>query len=52
MKIYKEVTDELTGIKVIQLEEGGKISWIPTDLTNTDYQEYLASLEATELEAE
>jgi hypothetical protein len=42
MKIYKEVTDELTGIKVIQLEEGEKTSWIPTDPANSDYQAYLA----------
>jgi hypothetical protein len=26
--------------------------WIPTDPANSDYQEYLASLEATEPEAE
>jgi hypothetical protein len=27
-------------------------AWIPTDPANRDYQEYLASLEATEPEAE
>jgi len=45
MKIYKEITDELSGGKVIQFEEGERIGWIPTDPNNPDYQEYLASLE-------
>jgi hypothetical protein len=44
MKIYKEITDELTGIQVIQLEEDEKISWIPTDPANSDYQAYLFSI--------
>jgi hypothetical protein len=44
MKIYTEITDELTGIKVIQFEEGETIGWIPTDPANSDYQAYLAYL--------
>jgi hypothetical protein len=46
MKIYTEIIDELTGAKIIQFEEGEKIGWIPTDPANSDYAEYLESLEA------
>lgn len=45
MKKYTELTDEITGEKVIQFEEGDKIGWIPTDPANSDYQEYLKTLE-------
>ena len=48
MRIYKEVTDEVTGLKVIQFEDGDKIGWIPCELANSDYQAYLATL-ASEL---
>jgi hypothetical protein len=41
MRTYTELTDELTGNKVIQYEEGDKIGWIPCDPANTDYQAYL-----------
>jgi hypothetical protein len=49
MKIYKEITDELSGLKFIEFEEGEKIGWIPADPANGDYQEYLASLEEDEV---
>jgi hypothetical protein len=45
MKIYKEITDEVTGKKTIEFTEGEKIGWIPTDPANSDYQEYLKSLD-------
>jgi hypothetical protein len=41
MRTYTELTDELTGHKVIQFEEGDKIGWIPCDPANSDYQRYL-----------
>ena len=41
MRTYTELTDELTGQKVIQFEEGDKIGWIPCDPANSDYQRYL-----------
>ena len=44
---YSEVTAELSGIKFIQrINEDGSVSSIPTDPANSDYQAYLASLEA------
>jgi hypothetical protein len=47
MRKYTKLTDEVTGQKVIQFEEGEKIGWIPTDPSNSDYQAYLQSLEVT-----
>jgi len=44
MRTYTELTDELTGHKVIQFEEGDKIGWIPCEPANSDYQAYLATL--------
>jgi hypothetical protein len=41
MITYTELTDELTGKKVIQFQEGDKIGWIPCNLSNSDYQRYL-----------
>jgi hypothetical protein len=41
MRTYTELTDELTGKKIIQFEEGEKIGWIPCDPANSDYQRYL-----------
>ena len=46
MRKYTELTDEVSGKKVIQFEEGEKIGWIPCDLSNSDYQEYLNPREA------
>jgi hypothetical protein len=38
---------ETEGNSVIKATNSdGKISWIPTDLANSDYQAYLAQLEA------
>jgi hypothetical protein len=40
---------ETEGNSVIKATSSdGKISWIPTDLRNSDYQQYLAQLEKTE----
>jgi hypothetical protein len=47
---YKQV--EINGTIYIKVTKGDFVSMIPTDEGNTDYQEYLASLEATEPEAE
>ena len=44
MRTYTELTDEVSGTKVIQFEEGEKIGWIPVDEANSDYQAYLATL--------
>jgi hypothetical protein len=44
MKTYKEIKDDISGQTVIEFIEGDKIGWIPTNLENPDYQEYLASL--------
>ena len=44
MKTYKEIKDDVSGQTVIEFTEGDKIGWIPTDPANSDYQEYLASL--------
>jgi hypothetical protein len=49
-KIYT-VKETLTGT-VISYEQGGYLFSFTADPANTDYQEYLASLEATEPEAE
>ena len=39
--IYEEITNEL-GDKIIKRTEAdGKVSWIPTDPANSDYQRYL-----------
>jgi hypothetical protein len=46
MKKYTEISDEITGQKIIQFEEDDKIGWIPTDPANSDYQAYLANLVA------
>ena len=45
MKNYIEVVTP-SGGTVIQYEENGIVYTIPKDLSNSDYQAYLASLEA------
>jgi hypothetical protein len=45
MRTYKEVTIELAG-DFIEFTDGDKIGWIPKDLANSDYQEYLNPSEA------
>jgi hypothetical protein len=37
---------------IVRTNDDGSVSWIPKDPANSDYAEYLASLEATEPEAE
>jgi hypothetical protein len=44
MKIYEVITIEESK-QVIKATDGEQILWIPTDPANSDYQEYLASLE-------
>jgi hypothetical protein len=51
MKIY-EVIETEEGSTVKRTDADGKIWWIPTDPANSDYQEYLSSLEATKPETE
>jgi hypothetical protein len=52
MKKY-EIVEQETGFKFIKAITNDNLVWfIPFDEANTDYQEYLASLEATEPEAE
>jgi hypothetical protein len=43
-KDYKKITTP-TGSFIIQYEEDGVLYSIPTDPANSDYQEYLKSLE-------
>ena len=45
--IYSEIESPINGAKVIVRDnEDGTLSSIPTDPANSDYQAYLASLEA------
>jgi hypothetical protein len=41
-----EVIKQLTGEAIKCTDSNGKESWIPTDSANSDYQAYLAQLEA------
>jgi len=50
MKNY-EIIETEEGI-ALKATEGEKTFWIPLDPANSDYAEYLASVEATEPEAE
>jgi len=43
---YEIVKNEFDVEFIVRTEEDGKVFWIPTDLGNSDYQAYLASLEA------
>jgi hypothetical protein len=49
---YEVITHELFGNSVRRTDPDGTIWSIPIDPANKDYAEYLASLEATEPEAE
>ena len=51
MKKNYTVTETAYGL-VISYEEGGYLVSFTSNPSNSDYQEYLASLEATEPEAE
>jgi hypothetical protein len=47
MNTYQEIVSDLSGVKFIQrTNEDGSVTFIPTDPANSDYQAYLASLEA------
>jgi len=52
--IYQEAIDSYTDkvVSILRFNDDGSISSIPLDPANADYAEYLASLEATEPEAE
>ena len=50
--IYQVITDSNGGEVIKRIDADGNESWIPLDPANSDYSEYLASLEATEPEAE
>jgi len=51
--IYEVIEAEgMTPERIKRTDSEGKVWWIPTDPANSDYAEYLASLEATEPEAE
>ena len=39
--IYEIVNNPLGGSCIKRTDENGQDSWIPTDLANSDYQEYL-----------
>ena len=44
--IYKSITFEGKEVAIERTDEDGKVWVIPTDPANSDYQAYLASLEA------
>jgi len=45
MPTYEEIKDD-NGNIIKRTDENGQVWWIPTDPANSDYQAYLASLEA------
>ena len=45
MPTYEEIKSE-NGSIIKRTDEDGVVWWIPTDPANSDYQAYLASLEA------
>jgi hypothetical protein len=44
---YEEHTSELGNKSIKRIDADGTIWWIPTDPANSDYQEYLKSLDET-----
>jgi hypothetical protein len=53
MKFTYEIVETDKGSEILtRKDEDGKVWWIPMDPANSDYAKYLASLEATEPEAE
>jgi hypothetical protein len=50
--IYEELITHFDNKVIKRTDLDGNDSWVPLDPANSDYQEYLASLEATEPEAE
>jgi hypothetical protein len=43
---YEVITDERYGTILKKVDEVGNVFWIPINPANSDYQEYLKSLEA------
>ena len=46
MKYTYEVIENLGSTVIKRTDEAGNEAWIPTDLSNSDYAEYLAFLES------
>jgi hypothetical protein len=46
--IYEVLESDGIPITIVRKDADGSVWSIPSDLSNKDYQEYLASLEATE----
>jgi hypothetical protein len=44
-KIESKIGDDLVIVSIRSIDENGNVYSIPVDITNTDYQEYLKSLE-------
>jgi len=38
---YEVITSDFGGQVIKRTDENGLVAWIPTDLTNSDYQRYL-----------
>jgi hypothetical protein len=38
---YEEYTNDFGNKYIARTDDDGKVSWIPTDLANSDYQAYL-----------
>ena len=51
MKYEYEVVENFGRTSIKRTDENGNEAWIPTDPANSDYAEYLASLEATPAKA-
>jgi len=47
MKTYELIENEISGT-ILKATEGEKITWIPLDLNNSDYAEYLRFTEWVE----
>jgi hypothetical protein len=52
MSIKYEVITNFHGEIIKRIDSEGNEAWIPIDSANSDYQEYLASIEPTEPEEE
>ena len=50
--VYEIIKSDFGPDIVKRTNDNGDVAWIPTDPANSDYAQYLASLEATEPEAE
>lgn len=43
--MYEEILEDGQVVCIKSMDSGGKVSWIPIDLSNRDYSEYLAFTE-------